>query len=160
MEHFLSPRYSPLPMNSGHHSHFKRKSRDNLPRVIWTKPEFEPQFLDFPPPLLPIATHYGWWSRVYGMCVKTSQARPACLVRLSAAQLTAWSFLPDPAKESIQGLKALMALIGRERKDMSTEGKTQALAPVCMEVMLSAGMDEDCGTTAWGWIPGWGLLAI
>lgn len=31
--------------------------------------------------------------------------------------------LPDPAKESIQGFKALMALIGRERKDMSTEGK-------------------------------------
>lgn len=92
----------------------------------------------------------------YMACVsRRGKARPACLVRLSAAQLTAWSFLPDPAKESIQGFKALMALIGRERKDMSTEGKTRALAPVCMEVMLSAGMDRGCGITAWGWIPGW-----
>lgn len=63
----------------------------------------------------------------------------------SSAELTAWSFLPDPAKESIQGFKALMALIVRERKDMSIVGITRTLAPVCLEVMLSAGMDRACG---------------
>lgn len=63
----------------------------------------------------------------------------------SSAKLTAWSFLPDPAKESIQGFKALMALTVRERKDMSTVFITQIPAPVCVEVMLSAGMDRGCG---------------
>lgn len=81
------------------------------------------------------------------MCVKTRQglASPHGQAFCSSAKLTAWSFLPGPAKESIQGFKALMALTVRERKDMSTVGITRIPAPVCVEVMLSAGMDRGCG---------------
>lgn len=38
-----------------------------------------------------------------------------------------------------------MALIVRERKGMSTVGITRTLSPVCLEVMLSAGMDRAYG---------------
>lgn len=117
-----------------------------MPRVIWTKPEFEPQFLDFPPTsALPIATHYVGesWGRVYGACVsRRGKAFTSLLGQAFCSSATAWSFLPDPGRSLFRDLRLMMALIGRERKDMSTEGKTQALAPVCMEVMLSAGMDR------------------
>ena len=139
MEHFLSPRYSPcpwimiiVPISK------KRKSRDNLSRVKQT-------WIWIPVP---------WFSN--HLC--TFHSRPllvnpgaeymACVSRRGFLQLSQTHCLVLPARSCkgvYSGFKALMALIVRERKGMSTVGITRTLSPVCLEVMLSAGMDRAYG---------------